>query len=166
MAAVVGGAKIRDKLGLLTNLRRNLDTLVIGGRMAFTFLAAKGVQVGTTRYGRRWACSRVRDPTLEHTGRGFPYGITLTGPLRTDAIQVSQSQVEWDMLGMARALMAGDGATIVLPNDVVLAALIEQEERHSPAKASCCGPLPPDACCGTRSLSSRELRVRAGVRLG
>jgi 3-phosphoglycerate kinase len=155
MAAVVGGAKIRDKLGLLTNLRRNLDTLVIGGRMAFTFLAAKGVQVGTTRYGRRWACSRVRDPTLEHTGRGFPYGI-----------QVSQSQVEWDMLGMARALMAGDGATIVLPNDVVLAALIEQEERHSPAKASCCGPLPPDACCGTRSFSSRAVRVRAGVRLG
>jgi hypothetical protein len=74
--------------------------------------------------------------------------------------------VEWDMLGMARALMAGDGATIVLPNDVVLAALIEQEERHSPAKASCCGPLPPDACCGTRSFSSRAVRVRAGVRLG
>jgi len=45
VAAVVGGAKIRDKLGLLTKLSQSLDTLVIGGRMAFTFLAALGVQV-------------------------------------------------------------------------------------------------------------------------
>ncbi len=46
VAAVVGGAKISTKLDLLGNLVKKVDTLVIGGGMANTFLAAKGVPVG------------------------------------------------------------------------------------------------------------------------
>jgi phosphoglycerate kinase len=44
--AVVGGAKIADKLGVLTALLGRVDTLVVGGGMAFTFLAARGHDVG------------------------------------------------------------------------------------------------------------------------
>jgi len=44
--AVVGGAKVSTKLDLLSNLMRRVDTLVIGGAMANTFLAAKGLAVG------------------------------------------------------------------------------------------------------------------------
>ncbi|NRB00397.1 MAG: phosphoglycerate kinase [Rhodobacteraceae bacterium] len=44
--AVVGGAKVSTKLDLLGNLVRKVDTLVIGGGMANTFLAAQGVDVG------------------------------------------------------------------------------------------------------------------------
>lgn len=44
--AVVGGAKVGDKLGVLRSLSRLVDTLVIGGGMAFTFLAALGHEVG------------------------------------------------------------------------------------------------------------------------
>jgi phosphoglycerate kinase len=44
--AIVGGAKISTKLGLLGNLVERVDQLVIGGGMANTFLAAKGVDVG------------------------------------------------------------------------------------------------------------------------
>jgi phosphoglycerate kinase len=44
--AVVGGAKVRDKLGVLRSLLTVVDRLVVGGGMAFTFLAAKGVAVG------------------------------------------------------------------------------------------------------------------------
>jgi phosphoglycerate kinase len=43
---VLGGAKISDKLGVVANLIRTADTLVIGGGMAFTFLAAQGYEVG------------------------------------------------------------------------------------------------------------------------
>ncbi len=44
--AVVGGAKISTKIDLLANLLRKVDALVIGGAMANTFLAAKGVGIG------------------------------------------------------------------------------------------------------------------------
>ena len=46
LLAIVGGAKISTKLDLLSNLIANVDTLVIGGGMANTFLAAKGTDVG------------------------------------------------------------------------------------------------------------------------
>jgi phosphoglycerate kinase len=46
LLAIVGGAKISTKLELLSNLIANVDTLVIGGGMANTFLAAQGIDVG------------------------------------------------------------------------------------------------------------------------
>jgi phosphoglycerate kinase len=44
--AVVGGAKVADKLGVLSSLLERVDTLIVGGGMAFTFLAAAGHDVG------------------------------------------------------------------------------------------------------------------------
>ncbi len=46
VVAVVGGAKVSTKLDLLANLVTKVDTLVIGGGMANTFLAAQGIDVG------------------------------------------------------------------------------------------------------------------------
>lgn len=43
---VLGGAKVSDKLAVISNLLGKVDTLVIGGGMAFTFLAAQGYEVG------------------------------------------------------------------------------------------------------------------------
>ncbi len=48
VTAVVGGAKISTKLELLSNLIEKVDTLVIGGGMANTFLAAQGIDVGAS----------------------------------------------------------------------------------------------------------------------
>ena len=45
---VLGGAKVADKLGVIDNLLKVADTLVIGGGMAYTFLKAKGYEVGTS----------------------------------------------------------------------------------------------------------------------
>ncbi len=44
--AVLGGAKVADKLNVIDNLLTKVDTLIIGGGMAYTFLAAKGYEVG------------------------------------------------------------------------------------------------------------------------
>jgi 3-phosphoglycerate kinase len=46
LVAVLGGAKISDKLAVIENLLEKADTLIIGGGMAFTFLKAKGCEVG------------------------------------------------------------------------------------------------------------------------
>jgi len=44
--AILGGAKVADKLNVISNLLEKCDTLIIGGGMAYTFLKAKGFEVG------------------------------------------------------------------------------------------------------------------------
>ncbi len=44
--AILGGAKVADKLSVINNLLEKCDTLIIGGGMAYTFLKAKGYEVG------------------------------------------------------------------------------------------------------------------------
>ncbi len=44
--AILGGAKVADKLKVINNLLEKCDTLIIGGGMAYTFLKAKGLEVG------------------------------------------------------------------------------------------------------------------------
>ena len=59
LAAIVGGAKVSTKLAVLTNLCNKVDVLVIGGAMANTFLAARGLGVGRS----------LHEPDLAETAR-------------------------------------------------------------------------------------------------
>ena len=46
--AILGGAKVSDKIGVITNLLDKVDTLIIGGGMAYTFMKALGYSIGTS----------------------------------------------------------------------------------------------------------------------
>jgi len=46
--AILGGAKVADKLNVIENLLEKVDTLIIGGGMAYTFLKAQGYEIGTS----------------------------------------------------------------------------------------------------------------------
>ena len=48
--AILGGAKVADKLNVISNLLEKVDTLIIGGGMAYTFLAAKGYSIGNSLF--------------------------------------------------------------------------------------------------------------------
>lgn len=76
--AVLGGAKVSDKIGVIENLAKIADTILLGGGMANTFLAAKGLELG-------------------------------------------DSLVEMDSIGVASRLLAQAGGKIHLPIDVVVA---------------------------------------------
>jgi phosphoglycerate kinase len=65
--AVVGGAKVADKLGVLQALLHSVDALVVGGGMAFTFLAAQGHDIGGSLVDR----SRI-DECKELLASGTP----------------------------------------------------------------------------------------------
>ena len=58
--AILGGAKVADKLNVISNLLEKCDTLIIGGGMAYTFLKAKGYEIGT---------SLVDDSKVEYCGQ-------------------------------------------------------------------------------------------------
>ena len=46
--AILGGAKVSDKIGVINNLIEKVDTLIVGGGMAYTFFKAQGLEIGTS----------------------------------------------------------------------------------------------------------------------
>ncbi len=49
-AVILGGAKVSDKIGVITNLLENADRILIGGAMMFTFLKAQGKEIGSSLF--------------------------------------------------------------------------------------------------------------------
>jgi phosphoglycerate kinase len=46
--AIIGGAKVKDKIGVIDNLLEKVDNLIIGGGLSYTFLKAQGLEIGTS----------------------------------------------------------------------------------------------------------------------
>ena len=76
--AVVGGAKVADKLEVLKVLATKVDTLIVGGGMAFTFMAARGQQVGS---------SLLDESHLEECQALLESGIDILLPTDTRALE-------------------------------------------------------------------------------
>ena len=77
--AVLGGAKVSDKLGVIDALLQTVDALVIGGAMCFTFLAARGHRVGDSLCEDSMV-DRCRALLDGGTSIHLPYDLTVLGP--------------------------------------------------------------------------------------
>jgi phosphoglycerate kinase len=85
--AIVGGAKVSDKIELLQNLMRFADHVLIGGAMAYTFLKANGVEVGK---------SRVEDDKLELARNLLSFGERRSIRIRLPEDHVVAEKLEAD----------------------------------------------------------------------
>lgn len=95
--AIVGGAKVADKLGILETLSAKVDTLIVGGAMAFTFLAAQGHKVGASLLDptKIDACRALLQRDLEillpvdveALEPGAPFGVEFNGTSPTAKVE-------------------------------------------------------------------------------
>jgi phosphoglycerate kinase len=92
--AIVGGAKVSDKIELLQNLLRFADSVLVGGAMAYTFLKAQGVEVGA---------SRVEDDRLDMARDVMKFGERRTIKLRLPKDHVVTEKID----ASARAEVVG-----------------------------------------------------------
>lgn len=107
--AILGGAKVADKLNVISNLIDKCDTLIIGGGMAYTFLKAKGYEIGTSLVDdeKIGYCKEMMEKA-EKAGKQLllPIDTTITknfpdpidGPI--DITVVPSNEIPADMMGL------------------------------------------------------------------
>lgn len=103
--AIVGGSKVSSKIGVLDHLLDSVDTLIIGGGMAYTFFLAKGYTVGTSLQEPDWV-----DRAKEMMEKAEKNGVKLLLPVDNvvadhfgpDAVGVvvKSNEIPDDMMGM------------------------------------------------------------------
>lgn len=104
-AVALGGAKVSDKLGVIENLLKQADLLLIGGGMVFTFLAAQGHEVGTSLLEKD-QIDRVKGYLAQAENRGvdivLPVDIVAADAFSADADHdvVSADAIPSDRMGL------------------------------------------------------------------
>ena len=125
--AVLGGAKIEDKLNVINNLLEKVDTLIIGGGMAFTFLKAKGYEIGKSLLDE----TKI-DYCKDMMAKAAEKGVQLLLPVDTVCIKdfpnpigvVENPTLAAGTLAVAQAMADSDAVTIIGGGDS--AAAVEQ----------------------------------------
>lgn len=105
LTAILGGAKVFDKIGVIRNLLDNVDNLLIGGGMAYTFQAARGYPVGTSLCETdKLDLARELMALAEEKGVRLvlPVDTTITDRYAEDAVPtvVPADQIPDDMMGL------------------------------------------------------------------
>ena len=103
--AILGGSKVSDKIKVIDALMDKCDTLIIGGGMCFTFLAAQGKSVGTSLMEADWV-ERAGDMMKKAADRGvsllLPVDVVCADAFANDAnlATVSVDEIPDDMMGL------------------------------------------------------------------
>jgi phosphoglycerate kinase len=86
---IIGGVKVADKIGVIDRLTHLADTILIGGAMAFTFLAADGIDVGASRHedveGQEIARTAVREASERGCELLLPRDVVVADRFASDA---------------------------------------------------------------------------------
>ena len=99
---ILGGAKVSDKIGVIRNLLLRVDTLLIAGGMAYTFLKARGVEVGKSLLESD-KISLARDLMKEAQDHGVTLLLPVdhvTGDAEKKNPQIAEAQIASDRIGL------------------------------------------------------------------
>jgi len=101
--AILGGAKVSDKIGVIRNLLNKIDAILIGGAMAYTFLKARGTPIGISRVEED-KLDLARDLLAEAAKRNvaflLPIDHIVAANLETGAIAETVSDIPGDRMGL------------------------------------------------------------------
>ena len=105
LIAIMGGAKVGDKIKLIENLLNKVDTLLIGGGMAYTFLKAKGYEIGTSILDEEsidLADKLMKDAESKGVNMLIPVDVVCASEFSNDADKktVSADSIPADMMGI------------------------------------------------------------------
>jgi len=102
--AILGGAKVSDKIGVIRNLIPKVDRLIIGGAMAYTFLSAKGIAIGKSLVEKDFiglATELMQQADNSHVELSLPVDhIASPGPENTDQIIACADAIPTDYMGL------------------------------------------------------------------
>jgi len=117
LVAILGGAKVSDKLALVESLVARVDRLLIGGGMAFTFLRAQGCEVGRSLLEADLVPTAARLLEVTESGRGIQLpedSVVATSPEAEGGTLVPVVSIPADRMGLdiGPATLAAFGAVV------------------------------------------------------
>jgi phosphoglycerate kinase len=103
--AIIGGAKVSNKIGIIENLINKVDNLIIGGGMAFTFIKALGGKIGNSLFEEDWiakAKDMVQEMMLKGVNLYLPTDVVVADSFSNDAnfITVSADEIDDKWMGL------------------------------------------------------------------
>jgi len=103
--AIIGGAKVSNKIGIIKNLINKADNLIIGGGMAFTFIKALGGKIGNSLFEEDWidkAKDMVQEMMLKGVNLYLPTDVVVADSFSNDAnfITVSADEIDDKWMGL------------------------------------------------------------------
>ncbi|MBE5940571.1 MAG: phosphoglycerate kinase [Lachnospiraceae bacterium] len=102
--AILGGSKVSSKISVIDNLLDKVDTLIIGGGMAFTFLAAKGETIGKSLFEedyKQYAADMMKKAEEKGVKLMIPVDSVAADAFSNDAnIQVCEGSIPADYMGL------------------------------------------------------------------
>lgn len=103
--AILGGAKVSDKIGVIENLITKVNAIIIGGGMAFTFLKANGYEIGTSllEEDKVDLAKELMEKAIKHgVALILPIDIVVSKEFKNDSehFTVSADKIPGDMMGL------------------------------------------------------------------
>lgn len=119
--AILGGAKVKDKIAVITNLLAKVDTLIIGGGMAYTFLKAQGKEIGNSlldstnlEFAKKVLAEnpdKIKLPVDVTAASGNPFNVDIA-TIQTKTVSVDAIPADWEGVDIGPETVADFGKII------------------------------------------------------